>query len=151
MPTPVTIIGATGLTGSAALSALLSSPSPFSITSLTRRARSASTSPEASKETSYHNRVVDLQSVYTSSTAGESIAQKGGVYISCLGTTRAAVGSVEAQRKVDLDLNTILAERAKADGAETVSFKCRRCFTDTRQFSSPHPEPTHQVGSHTPR
>jgi hypothetical protein len=42
------------------------------------------------------------------------------VYVSCLGTTRATAGSFAAQEKLDLGLNTDLAKRAKADGAEVV-------------------------------
>lgn len=120
MPIPVTVIGSTGLTGSAALSALLSSPTAFSVTALTRRPASASTTPQASPETSYHNRVVDLAAVFGAENPTETVASKGGVYVSCLGTTRGAVGSVEAQKAIDLDLNTVLANKAKADGAETV-------------------------------
>ena len=39
--------------------------------------------------------------------------------ISALGTTKAAAGSVEAQRKIDLDLNLELAKAAKEAGVET--------------------------------
>ena len=41
--------------------------------------------------------------------------------MTCLGTTKAAAGSVEEQRKIDLDLNLELAKAAKAEGIETVS------------------------------
>lgn len=47
--------------------------------------------------------------------------QQGGIYVSCLGTTRADAGGTAEQEKVDLGLNKDLATRAKKDGASTVS------------------------------
>src|SRR5690606_20578457 len=41
------------------------------------------------------------------------------VFFSALGTTRADVGGVEAQRKIDYDLNLDLAKAAKAAGVNT--------------------------------
>lgn len=41
------------------------------------------------------------------------------MFISALGTTRAAAGSVENQRKIDLDLNYDLAKSAKDAGVDT--------------------------------
>ena len=49
-----------------------------------------------------------------------AVAERNGVFVSCLGTTRSAAGGVDKQRKVDVDLNISLAEKAKADGADTV-------------------------------
>lgn len=43
------------------------------------------------------------------------------VFVSCLGTTKAQAGSIEAQRKIDLDLNLQLATAAREEGMETVS------------------------------
>lgn len=43
------------------------------------------------------------------------------MFVSCLGTQKAIVGSVEEQRKVDYDLNLKLAKAAKEQGVETVS------------------------------
>lgn len=114
-PIPVTLVGGTGLTGSAALSSLLASPAAFAITSLSRRAAPASPAPSANPATSYHNRVGELTPV------PQPLATKGGIFVSCLGTTRAAEGGVDAQRKIDLDLNRDLAEQARKDGADTVS------------------------------
>lgn len=49
-----------------------------------------------------------------------SIYPKGSsIFLSALGTTRAAAGSVEAQRKIDLDLNLALAKAAKEAGVQT--------------------------------
>lgn len=46
--------------------------------------------------------------------------------MTCLGTTKAAAGSIEEQRKIDLDLNLELAKAAKAEGIETVSIWIRQ-------------------------
>jgi len=114
-PTPVTLVGATGLTGSAALSHLLKTKShAFDITTLARKA--ISVQPASNPQTTYtHNIVSDLFDA-----PKQQVAKVGGVYVSCLGTTRATAGSFEAQEKLDLGLNADLAKRAKADGAETV-------------------------------
>jgi len=115
-PIPVTIVGSTGLTGSAALRSLLASPVSFAVTALTRRDNPATPSNPG---TSYTNRVTpDLNSA---ATAAEPLAAPKGVYISCLGTTRADSGGVEQQKKIDLDLNRELAQKARKDGATTVS------------------------------
>ncbi|ODN91321.1 hypothetical protein L198_05831 [Cryptococcus wingfieldii CBS 7118] len=50
-------------------------------------------------------------------TARRKLIQEGGVYVSCLATTR--VNRKEAQEKVDWELNRDLATRAKADGSRT--------------------------------
>ena len=115
IPTPVTLVGATGLTGSATLTALLASHHPFDITTLARKAISARTATNP-QTTFTHSIVSDLFEA-PSSTVGEA----GGVYISCLGTTRATAGGVKEQEKLDLGLNRDLAKRAKDDGVDTVS------------------------------
>ena len=51
------------------------------------------------------------------------------MFISCLGTTRAAAGSVEKQREIDLELNWKLAKAAKEEGVETVSFLISSVWT----------------------
>jgi len=114
-PTPVTLVGATGLTGSAALAHLLKTTShAFDITTLARKA--IPVQPASNAQTRYtHTLVSDLFDA-----PKEQVAQAGGIYISCLGTTRATAGSFAAQEKLDLGLNTDLAKRAKADGAEVV-------------------------------
>jgi uncharacterized protein YbjT (DUF2867 family) len=121
---PVTIAGATGLTGSATLKALLASSTPSSITALTRRPLAAPVAP-ASTSTVYDNRVLEL--VHDKAATWGEIAKPGGVFISCLGTTKAAAGSIAEQEKIDVFLNKALAEKAKADGAETVSFRGLLC------------------------
>ncbi|WVQ66578.1 uncharacterized protein L199_004762 [Kwoniella botswanensis] len=119
-PTPVTLVGATGLTGSASLRSLLLSSHPFNLTVLTRRPLSESITPSSSNPstilaTKIHE---DLSSVPKD--AGLKIAEKGGVYISALGTTRAKAGGTAEQEKIDLVLNRDLAKKAKEDGAETM-------------------------------
>lgn len=115
-PIPVTLVGATGLTGSSTLRNLLTSPTAFAVTALTRRAASATATPP----NTYTNRVVsDLNDA---TTASDPIVPAKGTYISCLGTTRAAVGDdIKKQEAIDLFLNRDLATRAKKDGAGTVS------------------------------
>lgn len=111
----VTLVGATGLTGSQALSYLLASPQNFFVKAITRRAAPQPTSPPAAPGAKYENEVVhDLWTV-------EDVAKQGDVYVSCLGTTRAQAGGADKQVLVDRDLNISLADKAKAQGAETVS------------------------------
>ncbi|WVQ79500.1 hypothetical protein IAT38_001599 [Cryptococcus sp. DSM 104549] len=115
--TAVTIAGATGLTGSHTLTSLLLSPSPLSITALVRRAIEAPATP-VNALTKLNTRIVpDLFEVPK---AEEKVGAQGGVYISCLGTTRAKAGGTAEQEKLDLFLNRDLAKRARDDGAETM-------------------------------
>lgn len=127
-PIPITLLGATGLTGSATLHALLLSRSiPFSITTLTRSEPKIPI-PLLSETTHIKRIHPDLfEAVAGSGT--ESIGTAGGVYVTCLGTTRAQAGSFEAQRRVDLALNRELAKRARADGCTTVCL-----FLSARQY-----------------
>ena len=129
-PIPVTLIGATGLTGSATLHSLLSSSvTPFTITTIARKA--IEPTPASNSSTTFsHTIVSDLFDVPKLNT----VAEKDGVYVSCLGTTRAGAGGLEQQEKLDLGLNTDLAKKAKADGASNVSLclkfnPCRSCAT----------------------
>lgn len=115
---PVTLVGATGLTGSATLLALLQSPSSVSLTAITRKETPSPVQP-AHTSTSYVNRTIPNLADAISSPEG--VGPKGGVYISCLGTTRGAAGGFEKQKEIDLYLNRDLVTKAKADGAKTVS------------------------------
>lgn len=115
-PTPISVVGITGLTGSAALACLLSAPAPFAITAFSRRAAPATADTPG---TSYNNIVGELAP--TPATVGSP----GGIYVTCLGTTRADVGGVDTQRAIDLDMNRDLAQQARKDGAETVSPQTR--------------------------
>ena len=117
-PTPVTLVGATGLTGSATLSALLSSTHPFTIRTIGRKA----IPPQPAQNTSTTFTHTLLEDMFEAPSM--QVGEKGGVYVSCLGTTRAAAGGNEAQEKVDLVLNRDLAQRAKEDGVNTVGVLC---------------------------
>jgi len=121
-PTPVTLAGATGLTGSSIVHSLLLSTHPFSITTLTRRPLSPSTKPQ-NLETSHTNQT--HSDLFGAVQASSRICASGGVYVSCLGTTRAAAGSTKNQERIDLDLNRELAQKAKHDGVDTVSRRAR--------------------------
>ena len=114
-PKPITLVGATGLTGAYALRHLLLSPAALAITTLTRKAVSQPT-PAQNPQTTFANReFADLNAA-----ANETVGQPGGVFVSCLGTTRADAGGQAKQRLIDYDLNLALAKRAKADGVATV-------------------------------
>lgn len=115
---PVTLVGGTGLTGSATLLALLQSPSSISLTTITRKDTPAPVS-STNAETSYTNRTFSNLADSISSTEG--VGPSGGVYISCLGTTRGAAGGFEKQKEIDLYLNRDLVTKAKSDGAKIVS------------------------------
>ncbi|KAL1408275.1 Protein fmp52, mitochondrial [Vanrija albida] len=113
-PIALTIVGSTGLTGAAALAALLNSPTSFAITALSRRADAQAPSTNST----FTNRVEpDLAAV---ASAAEPLVPAGGVYITALGTTRAQAGGVAQQEAIDLTLNRELATRAKKDGASTI-------------------------------
>ncbi|ORX38001.1 hypothetical protein BD324DRAFT_624111 [Kockovaella imperatae] len=113
-PTPVTLIGATGLTGSATLQSLLRSSHPFAITTIARKAIPSQTA-SSTQTTFTHTIVSDLFDAPNS-----PVGTSGGVYVSCLGTTRAQAGSLKEQEKIDVHLNRDLAKRAKADGCDTL-------------------------------
>lgn len=115
---PVTLVGGTGLTGSATLLALLQSSSSINLTALTRKDTPAPVQPTQAS-TTYTNRTFPNLADAISSTEG--VGPKGGVYISCLGTTRGQAGGFEKQKEIDLYLNRDLVTKAKADGAKTVS------------------------------
>ncbi|KAH7119637.1 NAD dependent epimerase/dehydratase family protein-like protein [Dendryphion nanum] len=111
MSTTAALAGSTGLVGSHILSQLLAHPSISSLHAYTRRKL-----PNATASTKLN----PLSSTDTSTWASlfpTSPAPK--IFLSALGTTRGQAGSVEAQRKVDLDLNYALATAAKAAGVET--------------------------------
>ena len=114
-PVPIILIGATGLTGAATLSALLRTKTALDITTIARKA--INPDPASHPDTVYsHNFVTDL----FEAPSGD-VGKKGGVYISCLGTTRGSAGSFAEQEKLDLGLNRDLANKAKKDGSERVS------------------------------
>ncbi|WVW86609.1 hypothetical protein I302_108662 [Kwoniella bestiolae CBS 10118] len=118
--TPVTLVGATGLTGSASLRSLLLSTHPFNLTVLSRRPLSESITPRPSNPSTTLSTKIheDLFAIPTDQSL--KVSEKGGIYVSALGTTRAKAGGTANQERVDLGLNRDLAKRAKEDGADTM-------------------------------
>jgi uncharacterized protein YbjT (DUF2867 family) len=116
---PITLVGGTGLTGSATLLALLQSPTAVNVTAITRKDTPSALQSFTNASTSYTNRALPNLADAVGSTEG--VGPSGGVYISCLGTTRGQAGGFEKQKEIDLYLNRDLVTKAKADGAKTVS------------------------------
>ena len=111
--TAATVIGSTGLTGSFILETLLSTETFRPVCTISRRAP-ASSSPalQATVEAD--------TSAWAARLTSQSPAPA--VVFSALGTTRAAAGGLDAQWKIDHDLNVELAGAAKAAGASTFVF-----------------------------
>lgn len=118
-PTPVTLVGATGLTGSSTFQALLNSTHPFNLTTLTRR--SLPPINPINQSTTHTNQT--FSDLFEAITSESSLGAPGGVFISCLGTTRGAAGSLKAQERIDVDLNRDLAQKARDEGVDTVRSK----------------------------
>lgn len=109
--TSAAIVGSTGLVGSNILSQLLAHPSVTSVHAYTRRSL-----PNPSSSTKLH----PLESTDTSTWASLlPTSPAPNVFFSGLGTTRAAAGGLENQRKIDYDLNLDLARAAKKAGCTT--------------------------------
>jgi uncharacterized protein YbjT (DUF2867 family) len=100
------------LQGSHILSQLLSHSSVSQVHALTRR-----TSPHPIVDTG--NKLRPLVSTDTSAWPNTLRSLSASVFISALGSTRADEGSLEAQRKIDYQLNLDLARAAKESGAKT--------------------------------
>lgn len=107
--TSTALVGSTGLVGSSILSTLLALPSISSVHTLSRRQPAAS-DPRLHPLTSTDS--AQWPSQFSSITPPPSI------FLSALGTTKAAAGSIENQRKIDLDLNLSLAKAAKEAGVK---------------------------------
>lgn len=114
----ITLVGGTGLTGSATLLALLQSQSPINLSAITRKTTPAPVAV-TNPATTYNNRT--FTKLADSISSSEGVGPSGGVFISCLGTTRGAAGGFEKQKEIDLYLNRDLVTKAKSDGAKTVS------------------------------
>lgn len=107
--TSAAVVGSTGLVGSHILATLLSLSSISSVSTLARRAPS-STDPKL------HPLISTDSSSWAASLS--SITPPPAIFLSALGTTRGAAGSVENQRKIDHDLNLELAQAAKQAGVK---------------------------------
>lgn len=100
------VVGATGLIGSALVDRLSVSEHISKVVTLTRRS-----APHSS--TKVVNHVVDFESLQVA-----SLFESADMLFSCLGTTLKQAGSVEAQRKIDLDYQYAIAELAASSGVK---------------------------------
>ncbi|KAF7861923.1 hypothetical protein EAF04_007804 [Stromatinia cepivora] len=111
--TSASIVGSTGLVGSQILNTLLTHPSISTIHSLSRR------TPQDTTSTKLHPLI--SEDTKTWSPLLSSISPPPTLFFSALGTTKAQAGSIEAQRKIDLDLNLELARTFASTGAGSKS------------------------------
>ncbi|KAJ8114596.1 hypothetical protein OPT61_g3562 [Boeremia exigua] len=109
--TTAALAGSTGLVGSNILSQLLTHPSFSSVYAYSRRDL-----PNPTATTKLNPLTSTDTSTWTGMFPRES---KPKVFFSGLGTTKAQAGSLEAQRKIDYDLNLELAKAAKEAGVDT--------------------------------
>jgi uncharacterized protein YbjT (DUF2867 family) len=100
------VIGATGLVGKALVDQLAQAPHVDKVIAVTRR-HIENTSPKVANE------VVDFDQLQN-----HASAFSGDFLFSCLGTTIAQAGSIEAQRKVDFDYQLNAARLAANCGVE---------------------------------
>lgn len=107
------VIGSTGLVGSHMLAALLASDAVGPVHTIARRAPPAQ-SPKLKA-------LVEADTAKWAAALAALSPPPAAVY-SALGTTRAAAGSLEAQWKIDHDVNVELATAAKKAGAKTFVF-----------------------------
>ncbi|KAF2676159.1 NAD dependent epimerase/dehydratase family protein-like protein [Lentithecium fluviatile CBS 122367] len=106
-----TLAGSTGMVGTHILTELLAHPSISAVYAYSRRDLA---NPTAS------TKLFPLTSTDTTSWPAQFPRElKPKIFLSALGTTRAAAGGLEAQKKIDLDLNYELARAAKDAGVET--------------------------------
>ncbi|KAH7397286.1 NAD dependent epimerase/dehydratase family protein-like protein [Pyrenochaeta sp. MPI-SDFR-AT-0127] len=106
-----TLAGSTGLVGSNILSQLLAHPSFSTVYAYSRRDLPNPTA--STKLTS----ITSTDTAQWPSLFPRELKPKA--FFSGLGTTRAAAGGVEEQRKIDYELNLELAKAAKEAGVET--------------------------------
>lgn len=100
------VVGSTGLVGSHILSTLLQLPIINAVTTYGRRAPSTTDTKLSA--------VVEDSTKWASSIS--ALKPAAPLFFSALGTTRAAAGGFENQRKIDYDLNLEVAKAAKQAG-----------------------------------
>ncbi len=100
------VIGASGLVGQALVNELVDSPAYTRIHCITRR-------PLTLRHDKIHNTVIDFEQLEHSADQF-----RGDCLFSCLGTTRKQVGSVAAQRRIDLDYQFHAAQLAAQQGVD---------------------------------
>ncbi len=98
------VVGATGLIGQALVDQLAEADHIQKIVTLTRR-------PAAHPNPRVQNRVVDFERLDKSASLF-----RGDFLFSCLGTTRKQAGSLQAQRRIDLDYQFKAAKPAADNG-----------------------------------
>jgi len=113
------VIGATGLIGRHLIDELIASSQFTHVIALTRK-------PLLIDSTKFENHLVDFERLEDFSelffigevSSGEVSSDKNSadVLFSCLGTTKKQVGSIEAQRRVDLDYQYEVAKIARQQG-----------------------------------
>jgi uncharacterized protein YbjT (DUF2867 family) len=109
----VALIGCTGMVGAHILTSLIANPAVTRIDTISRRTpQAASSAPQA--------KLTTIVSTDTSKWASElsSLTPTPSIFISALGTTRAAAGSFENQYKLDHDLNLEMAKAARDAGTK---------------------------------
>ncbi|KAG0651164.1 hypothetical protein D0Z07_2623 [Hyphodiscus hymeniophilus] len=112
--TSASLVGGTGLVGSYILSTLLNTPAISSVTAYSRRPIPA---PEASPRL---NPIIDSDSsAWATQISSLKIEEAPQIFFSALGTTKAKAGGLGNQRKIDFDLNLLLAKAAKDAGIKT--------------------------------
>ncbi len=100
------VIGATGLVGQHLVEQLARPPHIQRIVTLTRRAATSASAAVTNHVVDF-DRLDDYAPLFT-----------GDYLFSCLGTTRKQAGSIDAQRKVDLEHQFTAARLAAANGVE---------------------------------
>lgn len=100
--------------GANILKQLLTSPSYTSVYAFTRRDL-----PDAASSTLHEIKSKETDTWPSLFPKSEKAPADKRVFLTALGTTKAAAGSFEAQRKIDYDLNLALATAAKDSGVDT--------------------------------
>ncbi|KAI5789748.1 hypothetical protein DFH27DRAFT_571934 [Peziza echinospora] len=118
--TAVAMIGATGLTGRYILNTLLAHPDANPVFSLTRRAFPAPepADPSSKLQVSITPDTAQWPSALTTLLQSTPPSSRK-AFLSALGSTRADAGSVEALRKIDIDINLAAARAAKEANVHT--------------------------------
>jgi uncharacterized protein YbjT (DUF2867 family) len=103
------VIGATGLIGRHLVDELIASNHFAHVIALTRR-------PLLIDSAKFENHLVDFERLEDSAALFSTEEFSTDVLFSCLGTTKKQVGSIEAQRRVDLDYQYYAAKIARQQG-----------------------------------
>ena len=108
------VLGSTGLVGSHILTTLLASEAFSTVTTISRRMPKPAPNPKL-------HTIVDSDTTAWAAYQSALSPAPHSIFAS-LASTRAASGTIAAQRKIDHDLNIELAKAAKASGVKTFVF-----------------------------